>query len=77
MKHPGFCPDCGARVTPFAAGCALCGADLDPKRWDSPPSFVQRLSIRLPRLRSGEWFPDRPSARQRARTPARARGDLA
>jgi DNA-directed RNA polymerase subunit RPC12/RpoP len=23
------CPHCGARITPFAAGCAYCGADLD------------------------------------------------
>ncbi len=71
MKHPGYCPDCGARVTPFAAGCALCGADLDPHRWDSPPSFVQRLTVRLPRLRSGEWFGTRPPVRARIRT----RGD--
>jgi predicted amidophosphoribosyltransferase len=45
--HPGFCPQCGERVTPYAAGCALCGADLDPHR--RPPSLAQRLSIRLPR----------------------------
>ena len=36
--HPGYCPQCGERVTPFAAGCALCGADLDPRRWQRPPS---------------------------------------
>jgi predicted amidophosphoribosyltransferase len=47
--HPGYCPQCGERVTPFAAGCALCGADLDPKRWQRPPSLRQRVSIRLPR----------------------------
>jgi predicted amidophosphoribosyltransferase len=46
--HPGYCPQCGERVTPFAAGCALCGADLDPKRWQRPVPARQRLSIRLP-----------------------------
>ena len=46
--HPGYCPQCGERVTPFAAGCALCGADLDPKRWQRPLPMHQRFSIRLP-----------------------------
>jgi hypothetical protein len=67
MKHPGYCPDCGERVTPFAAGCALCGADLDPHRWDRPPSFVDRLTVKLPRLRSGEWFATRARTRPRVR----------
>ena len=31
------CPQCGTRVTPFAAGCAICGADLDIRRFDKPP----------------------------------------
>jgi hypothetical protein len=47
--HPGFCPQCGERVTPYAAGCALCGADLDPHRWQKPPSLGQRIAGRLPR----------------------------
>jgi hypothetical protein len=46
--HPGFCPQCGERVTPYAAGCALCGADLDPKRWQKPASAGQKLSTRMP-----------------------------
>jgi predicted amidophosphoribosyltransferase len=46
--HPGYCPQCGERVTPYAAGCALCGADLDPRRWQKPTSVRQRLSIRMP-----------------------------
>jgi predicted amidophosphoribosyltransferase len=50
--HPGYCPQCGERVTPYAAGCALCGADLDPQRWQKPVRVRQRLSIRMPaRLR--------------------------
>jgi hypothetical protein len=46
--HPGKCPQCGERVSPFAAGCALCGADLDPKRWQRPVPMHQRLSLRFP-----------------------------
>jgi hypothetical protein len=30
--RPNRCPDCGEHVSPFAAGCAICGADLDPGR---------------------------------------------
>jgi hypothetical protein len=41
------CPNCGERVQPFAAGCAICGADLDPARWDSGPSLLNRI---------GSWF---------------------
>ena len=31
-SRPNRCPGCGEHVTPYAAGCALCGADLDPDR---------------------------------------------
>ena len=31
-RNANRCPSCGERVSPFAAGCALCGADLDPQR---------------------------------------------
>jgi hypothetical protein len=41
------CPRCGERVQPFAAGCAICGADLDTKRWDTGPSLPNRI---------GSWF---------------------
>jgi uncharacterized protein (DUF983 family) len=41
------CPNCGERVLPFAAGCAICGADLDTTRFDSGPSVLQRV---------GSWF---------------------
>jgi hypothetical protein len=34
-------------VSPFAAGCAICGADLDTARWDSGPSVGNRI---------GSWF---------------------
>jgi hypothetical protein len=29
MRNAGRCPQCGEPVTPFAAGCAICGADLE------------------------------------------------
>jgi len=32
---------------PFAAGCSICGTDLDMKRWDTGPSLPQRV---------GSWF---------------------
>lgn len=41
-RGPGYCPRCGERVSPFAAGCALCGADLDPRRHE--PSRLSRVS---------------------------------
>jgi hypothetical protein len=41
------CPQCGERVMPLAAGCAICGADLDTARFDTGPSPLQRL---------GSWF---------------------
>ena len=47
MPDRSRCPNCGERVQPFAAGCAVCGADLDTKRWDTGPSVVQR---------AGSWF---------------------
>jgi hypothetical protein len=47
------CPKCGERVMPFAAGCAICGADLDPTRWDRGPSPLQRLGSWLGALSFG------------------------
>jgi predicted amidophosphoribosyltransferase len=43
MANPHICPNCGERVTPFAAGCALCGAELDPRRAQAPPRVGQRV----------------------------------
>jgi predicted amidophosphoribosyltransferase len=39
---PARCPNCGERVTPYAAGCSLCGAALDPARWQRPPGWLDR-----------------------------------
>ena len=41
------CPQCRERVLPFAAGCAICGAELDTTRFDTGPSLFQRI---------GSWF---------------------
>ena len=30
--NPTRCPNCREHVSPYAAGCALCGAELDPDR---------------------------------------------
>jgi predicted amidophosphoribosyltransferase len=40
MRSPHICPNCGERVSGFAAGCALCGAELDPKRAQGPRSIT-------------------------------------
>jgi hypothetical protein len=34
---PHVCPNCGERVTMFAVGCSICGAELDPHRADASP----------------------------------------
>jgi predicted amidophosphoribosyltransferase len=49
---PARCPNCGERVTPYAASCWLCGAALDAAFWQRPPSPVERLAARWRRLRA-------------------------
>ena len=44
MADRSRCPSCGERVSPYAAGCAVCGADLDPSRWNTGPSIGNRIS---------------------------------
>lgn len=39
------CPQCKEPVSQFAAGCAICGADLDARR-----TLASRRSIALPRV---------------------------
>ncbi|HEY7631066.1 MAG TPA: hypothetical protein VH817_10210, partial [Thermoleophilaceae bacterium] len=43
MRTPHRCPSCGEPVSQFAAGCALCGAELDPRRAQGPRSVTERL----------------------------------
>jgi hypothetical protein len=47
MPDRSRCSNCGQRVSPYAAGCAVCGADLDPARWDAGPGVGQRISSAL------------------------------
>ena len=50
MADRSRCPSCGERVSPYAAGCAVCGADLDPSRWDKGPSLGNRVGSTLSAL---------------------------
>lgn len=62
MTSPHICPRCGEPVTPFAAGCALCGADLDPRRAQRPTTAGQRVTSAWrarPRLLPRIGLPDR------------------
>lgn len=45
------CPQCGERVSPFAAGCALCGANLEAAR--RAASMHPRRGFELPRIPTG------------------------
>ena len=49
------CPQCGTNVSQFAAGCAICGADLVAARASRGETIVDRLSRFEPEfLRSAE-----------------------
>ncbi|MDX6606063.1 MAG: hypothetical protein QOD14_603 [Solirubrobacterales bacterium] len=47
------CPDCGSTVSQFAAGCAICGANLVAARRDLERRRASRPSLQAPR-----WFPE-------------------
>jgi hypothetical protein len=40
-------------VSPYAAGCSVCGADLDTERWDAGPGTAQRAGSWLSALTHG------------------------
>lgn len=62
MADRSRCPNCGERVSPFAAGCAVCGADLDTARWDDGPGLGNRIGSTLSAFTyrglgaSGKWL---------------------
>ena len=62
MTTPNKCPNCGETVSMFAAGCAICGAELDPFRgqrrpltdslrlvWASRPRLKSRIPVKMKR----------------------------
>jgi uncharacterized OB-fold protein len=57
MADRSRCPNCGERVSPFAAGCAVCGADLDMERWDTGPGVGKRVGSYLSGISYGAWTP--------------------
>ena len=44
------CPNCGASVSQFAAGCAICGEDLVAARTRKEERYARLPSVRLPSL---------------------------
>ena len=54
------CPNCGEPVTPFAAGCAICGFDLETARAararrSAPVDRIGR-HVTMPRLGDAPFF---------------------
>jgi len=62
MRSPHICPDCKDPVSAFAAGCSLCGAELDPRRAQGPTTIGERMRSAWrarPRPRLGIPFGER------------------
>ena len=53
MADRSRCPSCGERVSPYAAGCAVCGADLDTARWDKGPGAGRQMASWLSAMTFG------------------------
>ena len=53
MPDRSRCPKCREPVSPFAAGCAICGTDLDTNRWDTGPGTLNRIGSWLSALSFG------------------------
>src|SRR5215208_6833499 len=50
------CPNCGSNVSQFAAGCAVCGYDLERARAEAAergPSLADRAATLRPQVRTG------------------------
>lgn len=64
MARATRCPNCGEPVSAFAAGCAICGADLDEhrRRLAERPSVADATSripgVRIPRDVASRIDPD-------------------
>lgn len=48
------CPNCGEPVTPYAAGCAICGADIEAARRARSSRTAALPRPAVPRLSIGE-----------------------
>jgi hypothetical protein len=75
---PHVCPQCGERVSAFAAGCAICGAELDPSRAARPAGRggSDRLGLARAAAPAAAHRPSRssPLAESPRRLRARRRG---
>ena len=52
FRDPNVCPKCGSRVSPFAAGCAICGADLPPYAERHRKSLAEQARAKVRALRA-------------------------
>lgn len=52
MARAGRCPNCGEPVSQFAAGCAICGTDLEAARAELAAKRARRPQ--LPGVRLGD-----------------------
>jgi hypothetical protein len=44
-RAANVCPRCGASITPYAAGCGVCGADLERQRRQRRARVPRTLSL--------------------------------
>ena len=50
-RNAGRCPECGEPVSAFAAGCAICGADLERHRAEEAARRARRPAVPAPAVR--------------------------
>ena len=50
-RNAGRCPECGEPVSAFAAGCAICGTDLERHRAEEAARRARRPSMPAPASR--------------------------
>ncbi len=58
MARAGKCPTCGEPVSQFAAGCAICGTDLEKARAEHRAQPTARVEEVGRRLRPSPSSPD-------------------
>lgn len=50
-RNAGRCPQCGEPVSAFAAGCAICGADLERHRAEQAQRRAKLPDVPVPSVR--------------------------